>query len=227
MARLDPNDPEWRAMVRAIGHDRADDTRRLGFADWLDERYRTPFSRFIRDMVALARTDPENELSPFYWLEEKRPGLDPGWEVYDRCRQDLLATWAKWPPLADLMPSPYSRQWWFHRGWPSMVTMPWDLWMDQGDQLLAVGPVGVVRLFNPPDCEAEYHRSCTLLTPRDTRLLARLPRGGATWVVKHEPGNHPWGDQRRLADDYATVQALRKAWPRECVTDFVLERGMP
>lgn len=66
------------ALLRAILQDPQDDTPRLIFADWLDERGECERAEFVKLAVAMNRKDGFSQ------------------EVSNRCRELLIANWTTW-----------------------------------------------------------------------------------------------------------------------------------
>ncbi|MBL8794223.1 MAG: TIGR02996 domain-containing protein [Planctomycetia bacterium] len=109
-----------------------DDTPRLIFADWLEERGESERAQLIRVQCELARLPADNPRHPQY----------AEWKA---CEQALLRThereWAA--PLARLV-----NGWEFRRGFIDAVTMTVAAFLDHGEQLFKLTPVTHVRFLD-------------------------------------------------------------------------------
>jgi uncharacterized protein (TIGR02996 family) len=116
------------AFLQAILADPDDDTPRLIFADWLEERGDSR-GEFIRVQIALA--DPALAPAEHARLVVRQAGL-------------LAAHDAEWSePFR-----PYATQWEFERGFVARVTVEADVFFDQADALFELAPIRHLKIRN-------------------------------------------------------------------------------
>src|SRR5436190_2525391 len=123
------------AFLRAIREAPDDDTPRLVFADWLEERG-DPRGEFIRAQCRLAQMPDDHPA---------RPGLEDH-------AQDLLARhgdeWAA--PLQGV-----AEDWEFRRGFVERVTLPGQALLDHAERLFGAEPIRHAYLsLRPEDATA-------------------------------------------------------------------------
>src|SRR5262245_39478643 len=109
------------AFLRAILESPDDDTPRLIYADWPEDRGRPERAEFIRVQCALARL-PEDDA--------RLPGLEA------RERELLEEHEEEWAgPLR-----PWLVRWAFSRGFVESITMPAQVYLDRGPELARLAP---------------------------------------------------------------------------------------
>ncbi len=125
-------DREQAAFLRAIAANPDDDTARLAFADFLDEREpgRGALVRLDLQLAALPKYDPERES-----LLNVRANL---------VARDFPLWRAELPHFPGIVYEPF-----FNRGLPAGVAAPWDALCACGDDLFAAVPVRRVSLRLP------------------------------------------------------------------------------
>ena len=145
-----------RGFLAKIIAEPAEDTHRLVFADWLDERGDRPRAEFVRVQVELARLDADG------------PVRTPLWDALSARERDLFLGWAGWwvrpLPVRGAValshpdctvtcgvanPVVYT----FRRGFVSTVRCAAADWLSRGDAVRAAHPVTRVTLTTAPDFE--------------------------------------------------------------------------
>lgn len=157
---------EREAFERAVVASPDDDTVRLVYADWLDERG-DPRGEFIRVQIALARVGSRVETDPGI-PDPDCKNCDGGRRAYvvmidgETCPIPCVKCWDNlrrrerelWKSLvyAGAIP-PECRQGIeaFDRGFFTRWTCSWDVFRDQADVILAAQPVTEVTLTTWPD----------------------------------------------------------------------------
>lgn len=114
---------EAEAFRRAILADPDDDTVRLAYADWLEERGDGPRAEFIRLQIALARDEPGNQVA----RELRERDLLDGY-------QNLWAA-----PLLGLVTGVQ-----FSRGFPNWVAIDARRLIDDGAELFGAAPINQI-----------------------------------------------------------------------------------
>lgn len=148
-------------FLRRIIADPADDTVRLVFADWLDERGLPgdpERAEFVRVQVELARTDPNTPTSPNHDRDRDprcpcrycvltRRG-EKAWDAYCRSQLTECPDW----PIALWCP-PDASHLTYRRGFVEAVRIRAEDWVRAGDAIRAAHPVSRVVLTTWPGLE--------------------------------------------------------------------------
>jgi uncharacterized protein (TIGR02996 family) len=170
---LDITSPDYRAFVDKMRASRSDDTDRLVFADWVEEKYpKSGFGPFIRASCALADHTP-HVLTGVGWIPVFYPGMFPGWQPLYDCHCRWKATWRSWHVLDTLAPE-YLQHWVFKRGFPERVVCDWGYWTYYGDTLCSIGPVGEVVLVDRPPLTTWSSNQFVHITPVDLWMAKRI-----------------------------------------------------
>jgi uncharacterized protein (TIGR02996 family) len=114
---------ERRALLRGILEQPDDDTARLVFADWLEEKGGEPkWAQFIRCQIEIARRDQTCLFTP---LQVRSDAFRVSFDEIADCKP-----WIKWPPIIDRSwplvvvlggPRNYAQCVGWHRGFPAIV----------------------------------------------------------------------------------------------------------
>jgi len=120
------------AFLQTILEAPDDDTARLIFADWLEERGESERAELIRVQCELARLPEDNPRHPHYaeWKAREQALL----RAHER-------EWAA--PLAALVSG-----WEFRRGFVDVVTMAAPAFLEHGQELFRVAPIAHVRILD-------------------------------------------------------------------------------
>jgi len=131
-----------------------DDTPRLAYADWLEERG-DPRGEFIRVQCELAQIG-----NPMSEAEDSRDDI-----LRERERELLATHWPEWRPhrwcYCANMDGPdlaHDDDWWvatFRRGFVHSLTLPAAAWLEYADAILATNPVREVTLTTLPQVEQQ------------------------------------------------------------------------
>lgn len=180
------------AFIQAICQDPQNDTIRLIFADWLDERG-DPLGEFIRVQIRLhnegeyvgknAVHDNQLPCERVYNREEPTTA-----ELWQRCYEMLKEHLKEW--TKDFPDSVGIRGW--TRGFPSSIVIPVRIWNANADELLLKYPLEKVTLNHrggrqrPERREIQKHGIDEFV-----KWQMRLP--GRAWVEmpSYERVNHP------------------------------------
>lgn len=150
---LDPNHPDWQALVRAARDRREDETPRLVLCDFIDDNFTDLyFTSFIRAQCAVARIPPPNALGCMGW-----EWLSPEFAREHGYQRELLKrTWLHWPFWKEV-PESLQHQWRWVMGFPDLVVCEWEWWVKWWATLTAIGPVGEVFFTTRPPVVVEYY----------------------------------------------------------------------
>lgn len=170
MATLNPNDPEWKGFVASMREHPADDTTRLAFADFVEERGGAAFAGFVRAMVDVAKTDPTNKFGVNHWEDRVLPA-QPGWKKYADAERHFKSCWGVWSPVNKLAEEAKS-EWRWHRGFPDKVVLDWR-GLKFLDTLCAIGPVGEVEVVSGSPVTWEIFSNTIQWSIRGDPLAAR------------------------------------------------------
>lgn len=160
---------EEAAFVAAIRATPADDTARLVYADWLQERGHDAWAALIRVQVELARPAPERPATmhlDLFSSDEHRERVE-SWPAAVRRREELtrqerellavvcLPLPPGWVIGTGLSPTPRGDRGdvFLRRGTVERVACPAAAWMADGDTLLARYPIERVRLTTVPQLD--------------------------------------------------------------------------
>lgn len=169
---LDPNHPEWKGFVASMREEPANDTIRLAFADWVEERGGAAFALLIRSMVKVAESDPNNLLSVSGWDKKTWAGNEERFRPYRDAELAIKSVWAQWSPVKDLYPDARN-EWRFHRGYPDKVVIDWRglKWLDT---LCAIGPVGEVIVVGGSRVSSQVYATTIQFSLDDPHLHTRV-----------------------------------------------------
>ncbi len=145
-------------FIASIVADPTDDTSRLVFADWLDERGDAERAEFVRAQIELHRRHPE------YGNERvRRTAFRPEDEaLYERQRVLLARNKATW--LVGYPRWAVSSLWQsFRRGFPTAVTASSTQWLESGALLRSWTPIETVSLQRGVKGNAEALAGASLL----------------------------------------------------------------
>ena len=147
------------ALIAAILANRDDDTRRLVYADWLEENEQGERAEFIRVQVAIARgcCGPSCYGPSGMPCEGIRARMEcPGCAELRRRERELLygesgrlPNWGAWSqPIWDtgiLIGRPWMERMDYSRGFVSALTCSWSDWSQHADAILRAQPIERVR----------------------------------------------------------------------------------
>lgn len=198
----------------------SDDTPRLVYADWIDERGESDRAEFIRVQCELATGDPRCQRSSLAFKacifldrlisKERRCERCKRWAWLCVREKELLVMAKHWFPLWETLWAGSEADWRmreppaeFSRGFVQSVTCTWDDWIAHHAAIIATTPLQNVTLTSQPGLEvggpdANYSRECS------------LNNKGAVIVSKRIEylTNHLVAVQRIL------LELLRVKWPR-------------
>lgn len=211
-------------IFSAICSQPAEDTPRLAYADWLDERAerdsriltgpdgQTPRAEFIRVQVEISRYGPRQECcdragNTITDTDPKRAiPCDCAWAVLCRREYELFKSLdmdGETRIGQRTVAFPYWHQW--QRGFPAVLEHLYaNLWCEIGDELLTKQPICEVRLLSPltPD-RTEWD-------PGDRVHHARV---AGKWIEIHEREVHWDVLGRRELNDKMNETLFSRRWP--------------
>lgn len=233
MSHMNPCHPDWVAFVAQMRLSRADLDIRQIFADWCEDTFGAQdFAKFVRITAEIARSDPANRIAPGRgWEQPRLPGVNKDWEVYRDCERLLRSSWLLWPPLSRL-PQEIAQQWRFHAGYPDRVVLSFTEWLGSYRELLAVGPVGEVHLYDSPGCHRSVGRQLTTLWPASIDLTHLAAAAHIEHTVffpielwRESRQRHNRGVARRLIEDQAMEVVLNRIWPPPLVAAIYIDEA--
>ncbi len=192
----------------------ADDTPRLICADWLEENGQEARAEFIRVQCNLHGWDWSPVWSKSNHLELHCECCGCALrtrerELFDAVRAaDDVCTliYGLQPPGAFAQVGSRTVRWGngaeqilleFSRGFISILSLPWSVWLAHADHFRSHAPIQEVRLPTEPEWESEIWKACKVY---DSFLALRWPRIKFTWptekpliTIPHIPGLHLGG----------------------------------
>jgi uncharacterized protein (TIGR02996 family) len=140
---------EERAFLLAIAAQPDDDTRKLAFADWLDEQGDHPRAEYIRGQIALAQVTVDSEV----YVRRIAPGqVTPESERYveliERGRDLFEAHHAEWESGLRRQGAIHVD---FHKGFPTSIRIQAADYLKNGQEIFATAPVTSVKLVQCTD----------------------------------------------------------------------------
>src|ERR1700755_127255 len=135
---------EQQALLKAITENPQEDSVRLIYAEWLQERDQEELAEAVRKGIESDRTFRlSNFFYPILTDEGEYGGL---WNGSDSWSHSLKYDWG-WR-LVQLVPRPEDGHHWgmrVHRGFPAGLTVPIQWWLKHGDEIVKKVPALVVR----------------------------------------------------------------------------------
>jgi uncharacterized protein (TIGR02996 family) len=142
---------------------RADDTLRIIYADWLEENGQPERAEFIRVQVEIARMPnciaDEHTDGTIVQGKQSKQG-----DALAACERELMSDhyldWAAGPVEEAASVGEWvdgEDHWIYTRGFISSLRLPWESWRENADAILAAHPIEkVVLTTRPPDDHFRY-----------------------------------------------------------------------
>ena len=209
----DPQDPEWKHWVHVMRQHRGDDTPRWAFADWIEERYGPlGLEGLIRGGIDLWNAQPGTYLTERGCLDGPLPHpAMKGWSGYLRAASGHKRFWGCQQSFFGSLPDDVRKRWRWARGFPEKVVCSSDHWVEWGDTICSLGPVGEVEFTDVPGVYANWGEQFYRVSPRNRDLWLRLGTR-QSWLMRANEWEKMVDGARQAHVDMIRLKFFEAIW---------------